>query len=101
MSAMPDHEPVNSLHMHDSDALVHQYIQSNPHRPGADEVVLIPFGVPVWALIGAVTYTNATPEEVAQEYEIPLPAMYAALAYYHRNRAVIDARLRANDIGAA
>jgi uncharacterized protein (DUF433 family) len=40
-----------------------------------------------------------TPEQIADEYEyLNLAQIYAALAYYHANQAVIEAELAAEDI---
>ncbi len=80
----------------DKSDLIVQYIAPNPYRPGVDEAVLAEFGIPVWALIGAITLAHSTPDEVAADYEIPLTAVYAALAYYERHQTVIDARIAAN-----
>ena len=76
--------------------LIVQYIGANPYRPGAEEAVLVESGIPVWALIGAITLAHSTLDEVATDYEIPLAAVHAALAYYERHRALIDARIAAN-----
>lgn len=75
---------------------IDQYIEANPSRPGADEVVLVEHGIPVWALIGAITLAGSTPDEVAADNEIPRAAVDAAMRYYKRHRAVIDARIAAN-----
>lgn len=34
-----------------------------------------------------------SPEEIAGEYELPLSAVYAALAYYYENKQLIDASI--------
>lgn len=42
----------------------------------------------------AVHYSaGATPEEIAAEYTLPLPQVYAAVAFYLANRAAMDAEL--------
>lgn len=80
----------------DKSDLIVQYIAANPYRPGIEEAVLVESGIPVWALIGAMTLAHSTPDEVAADYEIPLIAVHAALVYYERYRALIDARIAAN-----
>lgn len=85
----------------DKSDLIVQYIEANPYCPGIEEAVLVESGIPVWALIGAMTLAHSTPEEVAADYEIPLTAVHAALAYYERHRALIDARITANHVLAS
>jgi uncharacterized protein (DUF433 family) len=80
----------------DKSDLILQYIAPNPYRPGVDEAMLVESGIPVWALVGAITLAHSTPEEVAADYEISLTAVHAALAYYERHTAAIDARIAAN-----
>lgn len=46
--------------------------------------------------IAAATYFKGkTPEELADELNLTLAEVYAALAYYHAHRSVIDAQIRA------
>ncbi len=80
----------------DKSDLIVQYIAANPYRPGIEEAVLVESGIPVWALIGAMTLAHSTLDEVAADYEVSLTAMHAALAYYERYTALIDARIAAN-----
>jgi uncharacterized protein (DUF433 family) len=77
--------------------LVARWIIENPNRPGADDVWLRDFGVPVWALIGHLRATGGSTAEVAVDYEVPVEAVNAALAYYELHRSLIDERLAAND----
>lgn len=80
---------------HDPDERVRRYLEPDPRYLGAAEVQLKGYGISVWAIIG---YWKATHDvaEVAAGYDVPLEAVEAALVYYHRNRAIIDARLDAN-----
>lgn len=79
------------------DELIEKYIAPSPRRGGIAEMVVEPYVIPVWALIGALLlWENATPAMVAESYEIPLEAMQAAVAFYHRHQAVIEARIDAN-----
>lgn len=80
--------------------LIARYIEENPHRPGADEVRLIGFGVSVWALIGYL-HGVGDPKQVAADYDLPPEAISAAIAYYEQHPAIIDARLAANIPSAA
>lgn len=81
------------------DELIEKYVAPGFRRTGIAEAVVEPEGIPVWALAGALMLREgATPEQVARDYEISLQAMYAALAYYQRHRAVIDDRIEANRV---
>lgn len=85
----------------EQNSLIATYIEGSPARAGLDEAILIPSGTPVWAIIGAITRAGSTPEEVASDYDVPLDAVHAALAFYHEHQAVIDARIAANHSFAA
>ena len=78
-----------------------QSTSRQPYRPGIADAILAEYGVPVWALVGAIRLAGATPDEVTEGYEVPREAVDAALAYYQRHRLVIDARIAANNVGAA
>jgi len=74
-------------------------IARDPHRPGAGRARLVAYGIPVWALIGAMADVADEGEvgRAAREYRIPVAAVRAAVAYYRDHRAVIDDLLEAND----
>jgi uncharacterized protein (DUF433 family) len=78
------------------DKLIEEWIEPNPQRPGAADMRLKEYGVPVWALIGHLEVVNGDITLVARDYDIPGEAVDAALAYYNRHKAVIDARIAAN-----
>ena len=80
----------------DTDELITQYIEPNPHYPGIAEARLKRYGVAVWALIGQLPARANDLAQVARDYDVPLEAVEAAYAYYQRHRAVIDARIGAN-----
>ncbi len=52
-------------------------------------------GVTVRTIVGYYK-SGLTPEETADEMELELAGVYAALAYYHLNRAEIEADILAN-----
>ena len=78
------------------EALIERYVEPNPHHPGPADVRLREYCVPVWALIGYWKAAEGDVERVAADYRLPREAVEAAIAYYKRNRAVIDARIAAN-----
>jgi uncharacterized protein (DUF433 family) len=76
--------------------LIARYIEPNPHRPGAADVRLVDYGVPVWALVGHYLAIDEDAAQVAADYHLPRLAVDAALAYFTQHRAVIRARIDAN-----
>ena len=77
--------------------LITRYIELDPHRPELARARLKEYAVPVWALIGYLRTPGADLERVAADYEVPLAAVQAALAYYRRHPAPIDAWIAANN----
>ena len=63
---------------------------------GRAEARLRPSGVSVWALVGYMRATGGDPERARQAYELAPDELAAALAYYRRNKAYVDARLLLN-----
>jgi uncharacterized protein (DUF433 family) len=76
--------------------LIDQYIERNPHKPGVANARLKRYGVAVWALVGLFKGTNGDIAQVAQDYGVPVEAVQAALAYYRRHQAEVDARIAGN-----
>ncbi|MGI8855689.1 MAG: DUF433 domain-containing protein [Thermomicrobiales bacterium] len=81
-----------------SQSLIEQYIEQNPHRPGLDEARLVGYGVAVWALVGYLRGAQGDILRVADDYDIPVEAVEAAIAYYHEHQILIDARRAANRV---
>jgi len=80
----------------DDAQLIERHIELNPHKPWLAEARLKQSGVAVWALVGHLPAVDGDVDRVAAEYAIPREAVEAALAYYRRHQALIDARLDAN-----
>ena len=79
-----------------------QYIELNPHRPGAANARIKEFGVAVWALIEYLKYAvHGDIERAAADYDLPREALEAAIAYYEMYPIDIDMRIAANspDVG--
>jgi uncharacterized protein (DUF433 family) len=75
--------------------LIERYIEPDPHRP--DDARLREHGVSVWTLVGYWRdVAGEDVERVAEDYEVPVDAVRAALAFYENNRTLIDARLALN-----
>ena len=92
----PDEEDrVRDMLLHDPDERIRRWLEPDPRYLGAAEVRLKSYGISVWAIVG---YWKATGDvaEAASGYDVPVEAVEAALAYYNRNREIIDARLDLN-----
>jgi uncharacterized protein (DUF433 family) len=75
--------------------LIERYIEIDPYRP--DDARLRGYGVSVWTLVGYWRdVVSKDVDKVADDYEVPVDAVRAALAFYERNRELIDARLALN-----
>ena len=72
--------------------LVDEYIEPNPNRPGPADAWLRSYVVPVWVLIGYLEAVHGDVVRVAVDYDVSVDAVRAAVAYYRRYKAVIDAR---------
>ena len=72
------------------------YIETNPHYPTPDEARIKGYGVSVWAIITHLRVVGGDATRVAEDYALPREAVEAAVAYYHRHKDLIDARIVAN-----
>jgi uncharacterized protein (DUF433 family) len=75
------------------ESLIPEYIEENPDRPGPGHARLKESAVPVWALIGHLPVHNGREDLVAADYDVPLEAVQAAVAFYRENKCEIDAEL--------
>lgn len=73
--------------------LIAQYIEENPHRPGPGDAIIRGVGVSVWIVVEAYRASGRDSERIARAWDIPREAMDAALAYYAKHTAAIDARI--------
>lgn len=78
--------------------LIPDYIEQNPDKLGAAHARLKRSGVPVWALIGHMPVHNGRADLVAADYEVPVEAVLAALAYYHQFEHEIEAELQSKRV---
>jgi len=76
-----------------ADALIARHVGPHPSNPGRDEYWLTEPGVSVWAVVGAFKAEKGDADEVAAAYHLTREQVDAALAYYERNRTLIDNRL--------
>ncbi len=67
-------------------------IALDPHRPGVQRARLVEYGIPVWALINYMANIDDEEEvaRTAHDYNVPVAAVRAAIAYYRQHRCAID-----------
>jgi uncharacterized protein (DUF433 family) len=82
--------------MRGGDGRLGLHLEADPYKPGAGSARVRGTGVPVWAIVDHMRVTGDDEERTAQEFEIPVDAVRAAVAYYEDHRQVIDARIAAN-----
>ncbi len=68
-----------------------QYIAPDPHRAGEQYAILRDEGIPVWALVAHLIGAAWNVRQAADDYELSLDAVEAAIVYYNLYRAAIDA----------
>ncbi|MDQ6832954.1 MAG: hypothetical protein M3008_06110, partial [Chloroflexota bacterium] len=56
------------------------------------------YGVAVWALIGYLSRASGDVQRVAEDYDIPVEAVEAVIAYYNEHQVLLDARRAANRV---
>lgn len=79
------------------DELIARYISAVDPDQVHSEARLAGSGINVWALLRAVRRMNGDIAQAAEEYDVPVEAVEAALAYYLRHRRVIDAQITLQD----
>lgn len=85
-----------SIEASDKADLIARWIEIDPYQPAPMYARIKEYGIHVWALIGHLPSAKGKPEQVAKDYQIPVEAVEAALAYYEQHRGAIDAMLEAN-----
>ena len=85
----------------DDDVLIQRYIEWDTQLDGPERARVAEYGVPVWALIGYLRVVGNDLDQVARDYCVPLDAVRAAVAFYRRHQAVIDARITSNSTPVA
>src|SRR5687767_9681794 len=78
------------------EALIERHIDANPHGRGPAEARLAEYGPAVWAIVAYWKAANGDLRQVARDFEVPMEAVEAALAFYRLHQDLIDARLVLN-----
>ena len=76
--------------------LIARWIEPHPWKGSAAEARLKDSKISVWAIIGHLGGDDGDLQQAADDYDIPVEAVEAAVAYYRQHRAAIDARLAQN-----
>jgi hypothetical protein len=77
-------------------AAIDQYVEQSPHELGRENARLKQHNVSVVAIVTSLLHHGGDLYGVAEEYELPVEAVRAAIWYYGNNKQVIDARLLLN-----
>lgn len=80
----------------DDDALIARYVESGPLNLGPSDARMTDHGAPVWMLIAYHEGTGSDISRTAAAYSLEIEAVEAAIRYYCRHRALIDARILLN-----
>ncbi len=95
MSLIHETESVSTA---ERDRLIARYIAPDrPHR-GLAHYQLREFGVAVWALVAYYATVGHDLERVADDYDLPVEQVRAALAFYTEHADAIDAYLSSRHI---
>ena len=78
------------------DELIARYIQPHPHEPGRANAYLPDRGCSVARIVRDLQAGDGI-VNVAATWDLPEDAVHAVIAFYYRNRAIIDARLLLED----
>jgi len=74
-----------------------EQIKLDPHRPGRAYARLVRHERPLWALTGDLRGNGWNIVQTAHDYDLPVSAMRAVVAYYQSEPQFIDALLLLND----
>lgn len=76
--------------------LIDRWIDPESIARRVDAAWLVGSAVPVWALIGYLDAVGSDLQQVARDYDVPLEAAEAAIAFYRCHKILIDARIAAS-----
>jgi hypothetical protein len=76
--------------------LIDRWVEPSPHKPGPAEAWVLPGCVSIWVVICQLEIEAGKAEVVAEDYELPLEAVQAAIAYYQSHKKAVDRRIARN-----
>ena len=68
----------------------YRYLEERPH-PWKKQLWIKGRNMTVWQLLTWMWANEMTPEEVAEDYGLPVEAVYEALDYYEKNKELLHA----------
>jgi uncharacterized protein (DUF433 family) len=68
----------------------YQWLEPKPYKKHTRQLGVRGRNMIVWNLVGEVVVGGRTPQEVADDFRLPLDAVNEALDYYHANKEWID-----------
>jgi uncharacterized protein (DUF433 family) len=91
-----DQPPLTPRTPAEEEALIARYIEPDPLDLGPSEAQLVERGVSVWALVNYLHAMDNNIAEAAAGYDLLPEAVEAAILYYRRHQALIDAKILLN-----
>ena len=77
-----------------TDTIITTYIEPHPRKRDPAEARLVHSGTPVWSLIGYLIGVDWDRERTARDYDIPIEAVDAAIAYYYAHEADLNPQIQ-------
>jgi uncharacterized protein (DUF433 family) len=71
----------------------YQWLEPKPYKRFTRQLGIRGRNMTVWNLVADVVVSGRTPQEVADDYRLPLEAVNEALEYYQANKKWIDAEI--------
>ena len=70
--------------------VTYKYLEPRPHE-WRKTLWIKGRNMHVWHLVATMLREGETPEDTAKNFDLPVEAVREALAYYHQNKALVDA----------
>ncbi len=71
----------------------YKWLEPKPYKKFTKQLGIKGRNMIVWNLVAPIVVSEHTPEEVAEDYDLPLEAVQEALDYYYANKEWIDAEV--------
>ncbi len=71
----------------------YRWLEPKPYKKFTKQLGIKGRNMIVWNLVADVVVSEHTPEEVAEDFRLPLEAVQEALDYYYANKNWIDAEV--------
>jgi uncharacterized protein (DUF433 family) len=71
----------------------YEWLEPKPYKKSTKQLGIKGRNMTVWNLVADVVVSGVTPEEIANDYRLPVEAVREALDYYYANKEWIDAEI--------